>query len=466
MKSLSSSLREKYIGDSTFYRSIVAISLPIIIQNGITNFVNMLDNLMVGGVGTYEMTGVSIANQLYFVFYICIFGATSGAGIFAAQYFGAGDHEGVRQCFRFKLIVCFFITLAFVIVFGLFDTQLITLYLPDASENSMLTLGFGRDYLRVILIGFWPYMVTQIYATTLRETGHTALPMIAGLIAVIVNLVFNALLIYGKLGFPRLGVTGAAIATVMSRFVEVFIVIFISHRNKLHYVFVNGLYRTLKVPISRVKSFVIKGMPLLVNEALWAGGTAVLNQQYAQRGLEVTAAINISGAVYNLFSVIYMSIGSGVAIIIGQELGAGHKKEARDKLRKLIFCCVLCCTATGLVMAAVSPIFPMFYKTEAQVRTLSTQLLLVISCCMPMYSYVYCCYYTLRSGGRTVITFCFDSVFMCIIKVPIVYAIVSFTDLHIVPVYIISQAIELIKLVIGNRLVASDIWIQNIVEGS
>jgi len=208
-------LKHILIGDRAFYAMVLSILIPIIIQNAITNFVNLLDNIMVGQVGTEQMSGVSIANQLMFVFNLCIFGGISGAGIFSAQYHGADNQEGVRHCFRYKLYLSALLIGAALAVFLLRGEFLITRFLHDdsASGRIEITLSHGTRYLHVMLWGLLPFTLTQVYASTLRETGETRLPMFAGIAAVFVNLVFNYLLIFGHLGFPKLGVEGAAIAT-------------------------------------------------------------------------------------------------------------------------------------------------------------------------------------------------------------------------------------------------------------
>ena len=260
--------RRLLVGNRAFYAMVLAIVIPIIIQNAITNFVNLLDNIMVGKIGTDQMAGVSIANQLLFINNLCIFGGMAGAGIFAAQYHGADNQEGVRYCFRYKIYLSVILTLLFVLVFGLAGAPLISLYLneSDAAERIASTLGYGVDYLNLMLLGIAPFAVTQAYVSTLRETGETALPMRAGIIAVFVNLVLNYILIYGHLGFPAMGVRGAAIATVISRFVELGIVVVSPHMHPEKYRFISGAYRSLRVTLPLCKQITPKGMPLLVKE--------------------------------------------------------------------------------------------------------------------------------------------------------------------------------------------------------
>ena len=223
----------RYFGDRAFYRRVLAVALPIIIQNGIGNFVSLLDNIMIGQVGTVQMNGVSIVNQLLFVFNLCIFGATSGAGIFTAQFHGSGDQAGVRYTFRFKILVGLLISAVGLSVFALFGRPLIRLYLQGegAPEDIAATLEYGWHYLLIMLWGLPAFAISNAYAGTLRETGQTVVPMVASTTAVFVNLFFNWVLIFGNLGAPQLGVNGAAIATVISRYVELAIVAFWAHGN-------------------------------------------------------------------------------------------------------------------------------------------------------------------------------------------------------------------------------------------
>ena len=216
---MKKTLREKLIGDRNFYKMVLMIAVPIMIQNGITNFVSLLDNIMVGQVGTEQMTGVAIVNQLIFVYNLCIFGGVSGAGIFTAQYFGQKDEEGVANTFRFKLWLAVILTGITVVIFLLFGEPLIQMYLNGSQDggDTAAVLRYGKDYLAVMLVGLAPFMLVQVYASTLRECGRTVVPMKAGIAAVFVNLIFNYLLIYGKFGFPEMGVTGAAAATVLCR---------------------------------------------------------------------------------------------------------------------------------------------------------------------------------------------------------------------------------------------------------
>ena len=463
---MKGNLREKLIGDKRFYKMVLLIAVPIMIQNGITNFVSLLDNIMVGQVGTEQMTGVAIVNQLIFVYNLCIFVGVSGAGIFTAQFFGQKDDEGVANTFRFKLWMAAILTGITILILVVFGEPLIQMYLNGNQDggDTAAALFYGKKYLWIMLAGLPAFMVVQVYASTLRECGSTITPMKAGITAVIVNLVFNYLLIYGKFGFPELGVAGAAVATVLSRYVEAIIVVSWTHAHKEQNTYIKGLYRTMKIPVNLVKRILIKGTPLLLNETMWAAGMALLLQCYSVRGMNVVAGMNISNTISNLFNVVFIALGDSVAIVVGQLLGAGKMEEAKDTDRKMIVFSVMCCTVVAMVMLVIAPLFPQLYNTNPASRELAKYFIMVTAVFMPQQAFLHAAYFTLRSGGKTIVTFFFDSVFICCISVPIAYILGHFTELYVVYIFIAVQMADIIKCIIGFVLVKKGVWLQNIVE--
>ena len=457
----------RYIGDRAFYRQVFAIAIPIIIQNGITNFVSMLDNIMVGQVGTIPMSGVSIVNGLLFVFNLCIFGASSGAGIFTAQFYGSQNQEGIRHTFRFKILSCLLLAALGNLIFTVGDDLLIGLYLTGEGDAAAAAgaLKYGRQYLKLMLWGSLPFALANAYSSTLRETGETFIPMIAGIVAVFVNLILNYILIFGHFGAPVMGVAGAAVATVISRYVELAIVAWWTHRNIQKNPFIRGAYRSLSIPGRLLKDIIVKGMPLLVNEFLWASGMAVLNQCYSTCGLDVVPATNISSTLYNVGSVVFLAMGSSVGIIMGQMLGAGcSKEEILDHNRKLLVTATITGGAFGLLMAAAAVPFPKIYNTTQSVQHLAAMLILLNSIALPFNSYTNAAYFTLRSGGQTMVTFLFDSCFVWGFCVPLAFVLTRFAGISIIPLFAICQATDLIKCVLGSIMIKQGKWIQNLTQ--
>jgi len=463
VQKISSPFWRRFIGTKEFYRAVLAITLPIMLQSGITNFVGLLDNIMVGRVGTEQMTGVAIANQLFQVMNLCYFGANAGAGIFTAQFYGGGDMVSLKHTVRFKILISALITVVGIAVFCLFGRQLVSLYLGgQAAEcDPEMVMYHAWGYMKIMLIGYVPFGIVNIYAGTLRETGKTVFPMVASLIAVFTNLVFNYLLIFGKFGFPCLGVFGAAVATVISRFVEMAVILIGTHADKSNE-FVKDLYKSLKMPKALGIEITKKGTPLLLNECMWSLGMAVIAQCYSVRGVDVVAATNIANTVHNFFFVVALSLGNAIAIMVGHQLGAGNFKEAKDTVVKLIAFSVVSCTLCGIVMALLAAPFANIYNTTEVIKTMAVRFLLIYSACLPIVGFVNSTYFTLRSGGKTLITFAFDCGYTWVLLVPLAFILTRFTDLHIVTVFAMCQFLEITKAVAGYILLKMGVWINKL----
>lgn len=457
---------KKYIGDRAFYKTAMTVAMPIMLQNLITNLVNMLDNLMVGSIGTEEMSGVAIVNQLLFIFNLAVFGAMGGVGIFTAQFFGKGDNEGIRYSFRYKIIISVCLALVAIGIFCVFDENLISLYLHDVEAGADIaeTLGFAKQYMALMLIGLIPFAISQAFSGTMRETGDTFAPMVIGLTAVVTNCVFNYLLIFGKIGFPVLGVRGAAIATVISRFVECMLVIAYMLIRKNRFSYMKGLFSSLYIPADTFAAITRKGMPLLLNEVLWSMSMSTLGIAYSLHGITVVAAYNISSTVTNLFNMAFLSLGSSLGIIVGKLLGAGKYEEAVDTDRKLIAFSMFVSVMMGTSLFIVSGYFPGLYNTTDEVKQIATYLIRVCACTGPIVSFANAAYFTLRSGGKTVVTFIFDSGSMWILSVPIAFMGYYVFGLSIFVIFPIVQLLETVKVILGAILIKKRVWVNNIVE--
>ena len=447
----------RYIGDRSFYRRTLAVMLPILAQNIISNLIASLDNLMVGSLGTAEMSGVSVVNQLLFVFNWCLFGMVSGAGLFAAQAHGRRDREGVRDVFRFTCYVGLTLLVLGLSLFLLAGDGLISLYLHEGEEiDPALTLGYAKEYLGILLFALLPYTVSQVYGGTLRATGNTVPPMIAALLGVLTNLGLNRVLIFGAFGLPALGVRGAAIATVIARVVECLAVVLYSHLRRCP--FAVGAYRSLRLSPSLARSILLRGMPLMLNEGIYAMGMATLVASYAVRGGETLAALNITATVCDLFTYLFISAGSATAVLLGPVLGTGDLEAARDTSRKLIAFTLGMGLLCGILLAVGAPFFPLLYETTAEIRALATSLILVRAAVSPILGYLNGCYFTILSGGDTAVTFLLDSGYVWGLNVLPAFLLSSYTALPLVLVYFLCTFADLGKAAIGTALVRLGKW--------
>lgn len=458
-------LKEKYIGDAAFYKRYLCLALPMILQNAITNLVSFLDNIMVGQLGTEPMSGVAIVNQLIFVYNLAIFGAVSAASIFGAQYFGKGNHKGHMHSFRFKLYATLTVTAVTILLFITKGSALISLYLTDTTGSGAteVALQYGLEYLAIMMVGLIPFAINQSYATNIKETGQTLIPMIASFIAVGTNAILDYVLIFGLGPIPKLGVAGAALATVIARYIEALIVIVWAHAHKEKNRYLEEAYRGFGIPKSEFKAIIIKGFPLMLNEILWAAGMTTVTQCYSIRGLEVIAGLNIATTITNLFNIIYIQLGACISIVVGQYLGAGKLKEAKDADNKMIVFSVFCCVVVAAGMLLIGGFFPQIYNTSEQIKALAKSFIAVSAIIMPFCAFSHSSYFTLRSGGKTMVTFLFDSVFTWVVVVPSAFILAHYTGLGIVSVYFLVQATELIKVVIGYFMVKSNVWVVQMV---
>ncbi len=459
---------KRYIGDKAFYSRTMVLALPIIIQNLITNFVSLLDNIMVGQLSTAEISAVTIANNnLLFIFNLCLFGGAAGAGIFTTQFHGSGDHEGIRHTFRFKMYICIGLAAVGAGIFYFAGTPMINLYLLGEGYPALAakTLLHGQDYLRTMLWGMLPFALTNAYASTLRETEHPTVPMVAGVVAMFVNLVLNYVLIFGHFGAPAMGVTGAAIATVIARYAELLIVVAWTHLNPKKNPFVRGVYRSFYIPGKLLKNVAVKGVLLMLNEGFWSLGMAVLNQSYSVCGLDVTPALSITYTICNLTAVVFRSLGNTVGIITGQMLGSScPEEEVRDSNRKLSALCLVSGVLVGLITAGLAGIFPRIYNTTPEIRRLASLFILISSFNMPMQAYIFPVYFTLRAGGKAMATFVFDSGAVWATCIPLAFVLSHYTSVSILVIFALCNSIDLLRCVIGYRLIRQGSWIQNLTD--
>ena len=333
-----------------------------------------------------------------------------------------------------------------------------------AEGDLALTLAEGKRYLRIMLLGLAPYALTHVYGSTMRETGETVMPMVASVVAVATNFVFNCLLIFGLLGFPALGVAGAAIATALSRFVELAILVIWGHTHTGKCGFIRGVYRSLRIPRTLAVGILLKGLPLMLNEMFWALAVTMRNQCYSTRGLDVVAAQNINSTIENLVSVVYMAIGTAIGIVIGNLLGAGRIEEAKDADRKIIAFSIVAALTMGGLLVGISGVFPMLYNTGEGARALAGFMMMVTAVATPFRAFAHSAYFTLRSGGKVMITLLFDSVYMWAIVMPVSLLLTYFTGIGIHLLFILCQGVESIKFILGAVLLKRGNWATQLVS--
>ena len=458
-------MRKSYFGDKAFFRRVFTIAIPIFIQNTVTNFVSLLDNLMVGQLGTLPMSGVAIVNQLLFIFNLVVFGISTGTGIFTAQFFGKGDQEGVQNTFRFKILASFLLSGLCIAAFALWDDLLIRLFLTGegSAADAAGILAAGKEYLIIMLFGLLPFALSSSYASTLRECGETMVPMLSSFAAMFFNLILNYILIFGHLGLPAMGATGAAVATVVSRYVELAVVALWAHRNNRKFPFMKGVFRSVRIPGKLMGQMMRKVAPLILNETLWSLALTFQTQCYSTCGLLVVGALNIVSTINTMGTVITTSMGNTVGIIMGQMLGAGRpKEELRAENKRLLRFSFVAGAVFALLLASTAAFFPDFYNTTPEIRAMAAAMILLLSATKPFQCYHVSVYYTIRSGGQILQTMLFDSGFLWIVVAPITFLMCHFVHLPFPAVYGLCLLPEVLKAIFGKFLLRKDSWIKNL----
>lgn len=450
-----------FIGDRGFYRTVSKLATPIMVQTGIVNLVSLLNTVMVGQLGTEKMSGVAIANQLLNVSNVCVAGAISGIGIFTAQYYGKQDHEGLRHTFRFKIAVSFLLTILSTVVFMLFGPALIGTFIH--SGDSAQTMASAWSYLEVMMIGLVPYALSLSYSTTLRETHATVLPLIGSSVAIATNLVLNYALIFGRLGCPALGAVGAGVATAVSRFAELAILLIGAHAERAKNKFLNRICSFDPIPLPLLKEMTLRSAPLLLNETIYSASYAAIVQSLSLRGIAAVAAYSVASNATQLFFIVLISIGVSLGILVGNQLGAGRFEEARITNARMTSLAIGVCVVTGLVLLPVSLWLPRLFNMTEEVRQITGALIRVVAYMLPVRGFTHAAYYTLRAGGKTVHTLFYDGGYVTLICLPITYILAHYTSLPIVPLYAVCLALELSKSIVGFYWVKKEIWVRCVV---
>jgi len=446
---------KKFIGDKAFYKTLIAVALPIVLQQLITTSVQLVDNVMVGKLGEEAIGSVAAVNQLYFVVILITFGALGGAGIFTAQYFGSKDYDKLKQTFRFKLIIGLGLATTSLILFSVFQRPLIMLFTSNET-----TIQGGIDYLNIVKWSAFPWILTVAMSNTFREIGITKPLLKISLVAIFTNAILNFVLIFGYLGFPRLGIVGAAYATLIARFVEFFLTfILLKTRGE---VFSTRFSEIFHIDKKLLTSIIIMALPLTLNEALWSSGQTVFVHAYARRGDSALAAMTITGTISQLVFVTFGGIATAVAVMVGNTLGKNDLEKAKDNANKLIATSVLFAVGTGIFLFILSFFIVNIYDVTEATKNIARFNIRINALFIPVYSFNVAIYFTLRSGGDTKSTFMMDAMYMWILPVPVALLLSYLTTLPVVWMYLLVQTLDIPKMLFGLSRYKKERWVKNL----
>lgn len=445
----------KTFKDKQFLRDFFRVSFPVMLHAFILFIVSFVDNIMVGSISNEAISGVYAANQATFIFICSSLGLISGAGIFIQQFFGAKDDEHIKQCFRYKLVASFIFLLIVIPLYYLVGEKIIYFYCHK-DANASLILEEGKSYLFVVILSYIPFLFASCYSTSLREIGHAKVSMIAGLVAFFVNVIFNSLFIF----VFKLGVKGAAYATIMARCSELIVVAIISHKKKFS--FCTGAFKKFYIENDLVTRVTKKSIFLFLNEVFWVTGMIMISLAYSQRD-NVLSALSVVYTMSDVFGIVFQGLSIGIGVLVGGYLGANEFEKAKDYASKIYVlgtCIALCAT---LLLCALSPIIPMLFKQiDGSQKILASKLIRIYGIFIPFYCFCTMNYVILKTGGKTILTFMLDSVLQWILYIPLAWILSSFTSLSLFYIYIAVQSADILKTIIGFVLVKRGTWVQNI----
>ncbi len=451
-----SSVKE-YIPSRKFIKLYLYMALPLIIQNIISASIKLIDNVMVGKLSEDAMGAVATVNKVIFIPELAFVGILAGFGMFTSQYFGDGNSERVKQTFRAKIVGSLSIAVISVIICSLFMDQIIGLFLTRETS-----LELAKEYFTYMLPYFFVLAIAMSYFFTYREVGYTKIVIISSLSAIVTNTCLNYLLIKGHLGFPELGVKGAAIATVTARTVESAILIFYGRFKNV--VFYSKITDMLKIDRELLSAAKNKVLFMLANETSYAVVSIVVFYAYSTRG-DYQAAINIADTVNQFIFAFFSGVSVVVTLQVGKVLGTGDLDAARDNANKLLPTSILLAIGIGLVGAIIAPIIinSSLYNVSDMTRETAIKLVWIDTISLPLFTFSFCLYFIFRSGGDTVSMAMMDLVFATVLVMPVFLLLANYSSISIVKMKLVYSGLEILKLSFAIYRYKRRVWLRKIV---
>jgi len=442
--------------DRNFYKSLFTIAVPIMLQNLISSFVNMVDTVMIGRLGTAEIAAVGLGNQVFFLFTMILFGVCSGAAVFTAQYWGKKDIEGIRKNTGLSLLIVTSVGAVFTAASIAAPRFIIGLYSNDGA-----VIELGAAYLRAVAPCFIPFAISFLLTIVMRTIEKVKLSMITTLVALSINVVLNYLFIFGAGPIPAMGVVGAAIATVIARVIELVILVSVSYGKK--YAIAGTLKELFGFDLVFVARFFTITLPVIVNELLWSLGITVQSVIFARTNTDAIAAFNITNTVSQLTWVIFIGLGNGAAVLIGKKIGEGSEAEARDYASRITLFAPLVAAFIAVFLIPLSWTLPYLFNVNANVFAIISVMFIILTVSYPFRAFNMAMVIGVsRAGGDTVFCMVYDIFFMWILALPLAAAASFVFHAPVWIIYLCLASEEPLKMLIGLARLRSGKWLNNV----
>ncbi|WP_461206768.1 MATE family efflux transporter [Clostridium sp. DL1XJH146] len=444
--------------DKQFYKKLVVIAIPIIVQQLIGSSLNLVDNVMIGRLGETSIASVGLANQFYFIFMVVLFGINSGNSIFTSQYWGKKDVKNIRRVIGLNLFSSVAIGLGFTLVAIIWPKQILGLF-----SNDIEVIELGSRYLKITAFGYLFNAVSLVYGYSTRCIGQAKLPMYISAVSLGINTILNYALIFGKFGFPMLGVEGAALATLVARFIEMILLVAIIYYSK------NVLAAKISELYDFSFQFMIKifktSIPVIINELFWVLGTTAYSAAYARINTEAIASVQIANTIQNIFFIISIGIGNASGVMIGNEIGKNNEHKVIEYTKKFFAIAIPFTALLGLIMYIAAPSFLQLYNVGDKVGADSITILRIFSAVLWLKTInMLIIVGMLRSGGDTKYAMYTEMGAVWLVGVPFAFigALVLKLPVYIVVLMTLSE--EVVKSIFGIKRIISRKWINNLVH--
>lgn len=446
---------KRYIAPKAFYMQVAAIALPIILHQFLANAAQFADSVMVGSLGSEVIAGVAASNQIFFIAMVTLFGINAAGAIFISQYLGTDNRMKIKEAVRVSYLLSMIWVLILFTVLQLFPERILAFFLQDEAA-----IEVGKQYLKLVSFAYLPLSISISTAIGFRAIGKTIYPMYIGIITLVVNSVMNYILIFGAFGFPQMGVQGAAIATVIARFVELGATfVLVLHKRPVTSIRPSSIFNFSS---DLMKKVIAKAIPIFTNEFFWAFGMTVLVTLSANKVTDDLASISIANTISNLFYVLMSGLATAVSVIVGRTLGANKLKDAKTYANQLIFMATIIAIGTSFVILATSFIAPEFYSVSDEIKHNAQRMLMVTALFYPVYMLSAGIFFVMRSGGDTLSAAIMDSGMMWGIQVPFALLLALYTDFSMVERYLMVQSTNVIKLGVAYYFYRRGHWIRNL----
>ena len=452
-------IKNRYFGSRNFYKSVILIGVPVMVQALLQSLVSLIDSFMVAGLGDVKMAGVNISGQILYIFMVLQTAVCTSGGIYMTQYFGAKDKKGMKQSFAFKVVVSFSMIFLYFLVTFVWNRKILSLMVIGNSQAEMI-LDHGQEYM--FLMGFVgiQMVISYIIASSYREIGKVKIPLIITVSAAIINTFLNWVLIYGNLGMPRLEIRGAAYATIIARTVEMMLFVIYTMIDKPDFI---GLSVFRNIDWKLFGEILKKGSLLIISQLLWVASESVTTAIYNGRGgADVVSGMAASFSIANLFFISFSGINTATSVVIGKSLGAGKLEQARNEKTWMLSAALVFGALMTFVGFATTALVPIVYRQLSFAsQGICRSMLIVISILMPVWIYVNTQLSVTKAGGDTKVCMLVDGI-VSIIVIPYLLVLAHYTTLSPMAMYLLVKMLDFGKVAIAQYELKREKWVVNL----